>query len=115
MSLIDEAKEKCVMLERVSVSDGRGSGGYTWTEGEEFDACIYLADSLETEIALAKGVKGIYEITIDKSIEIKFNDVFKRISDGRTFRVTSRSDNTTPDSSGLNLRVVRAEDYTAEF
>jgi hypothetical protein len=114
MSLLDEAKEQCVMLDRQSRSDGRGGIIYNWTDGADFSACIYLENSLNQMIAEAQGVKGVYQITVDKAIRLAFNDVFRRVSDGRTFRVTSRDDNETPDSAALNMRVVRAEDYILE-
>lgn len=114
MSLLDEAKEQCVMLDRRSASDGRGGIIYTWTEGAGFSAAIYLENSLNEMIAMSQGVKGVYQITVDRAIRLNFNDVFKRASDGRTFRVTSRDDNETPASASLDMRVVRAEEYTLE-
>lgn len=114
MSLLEEAEEKCVMLDRKSKSDGRGGIIYDWTEGADFSACIYLENSLDQMVAEAQGVKGVYQITVDRAVRLSFNDIFKRLSDGRVFRVTSRDDNATPASAGLNMRVVRAEDYTLE-
>lgn len=114
MSLLDEAKENCVMLDRKSSSDGRGGIVYDWKEGAEFQACIYLENSLTQKIAEAQGVKGLYQITVDRAVRLGFNDVFKRTADGQVFRVTSRDDNETPASASLNMRVVSAEEYKLE-
>jgi hypothetical protein len=63
------------------------------------------------------GVKGLYQITTDKSIRLRYHDVFKRLADPVNgddeiiLRVTSKDDNSTPNSSLLNQRVVNAEEY----
>ena len=40
MSLIDEMKEPCTMLDRVTVSDGMGGFTQQWQDGATFDAAI---------------------------------------------------------------------------
>lgn len=114
MSLLDEyIKEtgKCVMLDRTSRPDGRGGIIYEYVEGAEFDAAIYITNSLETEQAEKQGVTGIYQVTVPKTVRLEFHTVFKRRNDGKTFRVTSKDESHTPTSSSLNMRVVRAEEY----
>ena len=115
MSLLDEYMAdtgKCVMLDRVSVSDGRGGTIYTYKDGAEFDAAIYLSASLETEKAEKQGVTGIYQVTASRNVRMEYHTVFRRVSDGQTFRVTSKDESKSPASSSLNMRVVRAEEYT---
>lgn len=111
MSLLDEAMENCIMLDRISRSDGRGGTIYRWEPGAEFSAAIYLENSVSEQLAEAQGVKGIYQVTVNKSVRLDFHDVFKRVSDNKILRVTSKDDNATPESASLNMRVVMAEEY----
>ena len=114
MSLLDEyinETGKCVMLDRTSRPDGRGGIIYEYVDGAEFDAAIYLSNSLETEKAEKQGVTGIYQVTVSKTVRLEYHTVFKRVNDGKTFRVTSKDDSHTPASSALDMRVVRAEEY----
>ncbi len=112
MSLLEEAKEGCIKLIRASSTDNRGGTDESWIDGEKFMASIYLDNSLQSQMAEIKGVKGIYQIIVKKDIRLPFNSVFRRIKDSHVFRVTSKDDCSTPDSAGLNMRVVRAEDYS---
>lgn len=115
MSLLDEYiadTGKCVFLDRITRPDGRGGTIYEYQEGAEFDAAIYLANSLENQIAEKQGVTGLYQVTVGKDIRLEYHTVFKRKSDDQIFRVTSKDESKTPASSSLNMRVVKAEEYT---
>lgn len=114
VSLLDEYVRdtgRCVMLDRVTKPDGRGGIIYSYEEGAEFDAAIYLENSLEQEKAEKQGVTGIYQVTVSRSTRLGYHDVFRRLKDGRTFRVTSKDEKQTPASSVLDMRSVRAEEY----
>jgi hypothetical protein len=114
MSLLDEYIKdtgKCVLLDRKTEPDGRGGIIYTYTEGAEFDAAIYLENSLEEQIAEKQGVSGIYQVTVSRTVRLEYHTIFKRLSDGKTFRVTSKDEKKSPASSSLDMRVVRAEEY----
>lgn len=114
MSLLDEyMKEtgKCAFMDRRTYPDGRGGTIYRYEEGAQFDAAIYLSNSLEDITAEKQGVTGLYQITVKKDTRLEYHTVFKRLSDGKTFRVTSKDDTRTPGSATLNMRVVRAEEY----
>ena len=116
MSLIDEYIEMtggCVMLDRQTVSDGYGGYSIQYVEGAEFDAAITLDSSIQAKIAEQQGVTGLYTVTTSKALNLQYHDVFKRVRDGKIFRVTTDGDdNATPASAGLNMRQVRAEEYT---
>ena len=93
MSLLQDAMTKCQFLNRRRVSDGEGGTVTEWTEGEMFDAAIVLDSSMQARIAQVQ--------------------VFKRLSDGKIFRVTSDGDDkATPPSTRLNMRQVSAEEWT---
>lgn len=114
MSLLDEYMAetgKCQLLDRTSRSDGRGGIVYVYTPGAEFEAAIFMENSLETEQAEKQGVTGLYQVTVKKPMRLEYHTVFKRLSDGKTFRITSKDASTPPNSSTLNMRVVRAEEY----
>lgn len=113
MSLLDDYMENCVMIDKTTVSDGRGGFDYAFVEGAEFQAAITLDNSIQAKIAEQQGVTGIYSVTTQKSINLQYHDIFRRSSDGKVFRVTSDGDdNKTPASATLNMRQVSAEEYT---
>lgn len=113
MSLLDDYMENCVMIDKTSVSDGRGGFDYAFVEGAEFQAAITLDNSIQAKIAEQQGVTGIYSVTTQKSINLQYHDIFRRSSDSKVFRVTSDGDDKkTPPSATLNMRQVSAEEYT---
>lgn len=112
MSLLSEAMENCRMLDKRTSSDGYGGYITSWVDGAEFQAAIVLDSSMEARIAEKQGVTALYTITTAKSINLQYHDVFKRLRDGKIFRVTSDGDDKhTPNSAGLNMRQVSAEEW----
>lgn len=112
MSLLSEAMESCVMLDRITQPDGYGGVQKTWQEGAEIQAAIVYSTSMESRIASVQGVTSMYTITTEKNINLQYHDVLKRLRDGKIFRVTSDGDdNKTPASASLNMRQVTAEEY----
>ena len=113
MSLLSEAMENCILLNKSSVPDGYGGRRDIWQESDfDFDAAIVFDTSLEARRAEKEGVTSLYTITTEKSIKLEYHDVFKRISDNKIFRVTSDGDDKyTPASATLNMRQVTAEEW----
>ena len=112
MSLYESAMEKCIMMDKVTSTDDRGSIITTWRDGAEFDAAISYQGSALMKIAEALGEKSTYRVTTFKNIYLPPLSVFRRVGDNSILRVTKESkDNITPSSAGLNMRVVEAEDY----
>lgn len=115
--LFKEALQECVMLNRAVIDSPYGGTTETYTEGAHFYASVYLSNSLEMQRAEKEGVRGVYQITTDKSMRLGYHDVFKRLEDTVNgddeiiLRVTSKDDNSTPKSSLLDQRVVNAEEY----
>lgn len=113
MSLLEESMETCYMLDKITTKDGYGGFNVEWVPGAEFKAAVVLDNSINAQIAMSDGVTGVYTVTTNKMINLQFHDVFKRISDGKTFRVkTDGDDKKTPNSATLNMRVVRAEEWS---
>lgn len=113
MSLLKNAMDPCVMMDKTTVSDGYGGYIATWAEGAEFAAAVVLDNSMQARIGESQGVTGLYTVTTTKSINLQYHDVFKRVEDGKIFRVTSDGDDRkTPDSAILNMRQVSAEEWS---
>lgn len=112
MSLLSEFMTPCVMLDRITTADGYGGYVPAWEEGAPFNAAIVLDTSMQARTAEKQGVTALYTITTEKAMNLQYHDVFKRLTDGKIFRVTSDGDDKkTPDSASLNMRQVTAEEY----
>jgi hypothetical protein len=112
MSLIDDFKEPCVLMEKTRVPDGAGGFEVAWAEGTEFLAAIVLNSSMEAKIAEAQGVTSLYTVTTEKNAVLSYHDVFRRKSDGQTFRVTSNgADKQTPGVATFQFSQVSAEKW----
>ena len=110
MSLIDSMKEDCVMVDKRSVPDGIGGFMYQWEDGAHFQAAIVKDRTMEARIAEKQGVTEIYTVTVSKTLPLEYHDVFKRLSDGAIFRVTSNvTDSKTPKVASFQFGQVTAE------
>lgn len=113
MSLLDEAMDTCVILDKKTVADGYGGYTQAYVEGVEIKAAIVVNNSVESLIAQKQGVTAIYTITTNKNLNLQYHDVIKRLRDGKIFRVKSDGDDkATPKSANLNMRQVTAEEWT---
>lgn len=113
MSLLDQAMDNCIYLNKVKTPDGYGGYRDTYTEGVSFKAAIVFDTSMEARVGEKQGVTSFYTVTTGKNIGLEYHDVFKRARDGKIFRVTSDGDDKyTPDSASLNMRQVSAEEFT---
>lgn len=113
MSLLLDAMEKCVMLNKTTVPDGYGGRDDVWQESDfEFGAAIVFDTSIEARRAEAEGVRSLYTVTTERKITLEYHEVFKRLKDGKIFRVTSDGDDKyTPKSATLDMRQVTAEEW----
>lgn len=113
MSLLDEAYEDYVLLNKTVIDDGYG--GYTtqWTDGVTIKGAMVFNSSLEARVAESQGVTSVYTLTTKKNITLAYHDVLRRVRDGKIFRVTSDGDDKfTPQSASLNMRQVSCEEWT---
>lgn len=113
MSLLTDAMEECILLNKSSVPDGYGGRMDIWSESDVgFSAAIVFDTSIQARVAEAEGVHSLYTVTVEKSMHLEFHDVFKRLKDGKIFRVTSDGDDKfTPVSATLNMLQVTAEEW----
>lgn len=111
MSLLESAFEKCVFIDKKHTDDGEGGYDVEWIEGARFGAAIVLDRSIRAQVAQSQGVTGVYTVTVSRDVRLGFHEVFKRLSDGKIFRVTSKDDDETPQSSAINARTFNAEEW----
>ena len=112
MSLLTDAMEDCVLMDKTTQADGYGGYNTVYVPGAELKAAIVLNTSMEAKIAEKQGVTALYTITTGRGINLQYHDVLKRVRDGKIFRVTSDGDDKyTPNSATLDMRQVSAESY----
>ena len=111
MSLLSEAKETCVFMNKNKQNDGYGGYVNTWTTGAEFQAAITFDSSMQARVAEKQGVTSMYTVTTLRDLTLEYNDYFMRERDHKYFRVTSDGDDRfTPNTASLDLRQVTAEE-----
>ena len=112
MSLLSNAMEKCVFLDKRRVNDPEGGYKTKWEEGAEFDAAIVFDNSMEALTAEKAGVASRYTVSVPKGIQLEYHDVFKRQRDNKIFRVTSDGDDVqTPNVASFQIAQVSAEEF----
>ena len=111
--LFDAFMETCIEMKKTRVDDAVGGYRIEWTEGVEFQAAVNKDRSLQARIAEKEGVTEVYTVTTPKGVGLDFHEVFKRKSDGATFRVTSNAkDSETPKTASFSFEQVTAERWT---
>mgnify|MGYP003623827342 FL=1 len=109
-SPLDHA-QACTMLVKKIISDGMGGYHTVWEDGAEFPCLIGKSGSVDQLIAQQAGNAGVFQITVEKTVPIDFNDVF-RGENGRIYRVTQDpDDNPAPDEATFDVKVGQAESY----
>lgn len=112
MSLLSQAMEDVVLLEKKRVPDGEGGFVTEWADGVQFKAAITFDSSLQAKVAEKQGVTSLYTITTPKNAMLQYHDVLKRLRDGKVFRVTSDGDDViTPPSASFQFAQVTAEEW----
>lgn len=112
MSLLDDALETCVIMDKTTQPDGYGGYIPTYTDGAQFKAAIVFDASMEARVADKQGVTSLYTVTTSRALTLEYHDVFRRLRDGKVFRVTSDGDDKyTPASTALDMRQVTAEEF----
>ena len=113
MSLLKEFFTACQFITPMRTDDGLGGSQTVFINGSLFDAAIRKDNSVPAKIAQKQGVTDVYTITTRRDLNLQFHEVFRRLSDGKIFRVTSNGDDDkTPQSAGLDMRQVAAEEWT---
>lgn len=113
MSLLQEYMEPCQLIEKKRVPDGEGGFITSWTDGAEFKAAVVCDTSMQARTAEKQGVTSLYTVTCEPNAKLEYHDVFRRLSDGKIFRVTSDWDDVqTPKRATFQFSQVTAEEFT---
>lgn len=112
MSLLDEAMESFVILNKSVIDDGYGGVETIWSDGATIKGAMMFDSSAQMKTAMAAGSTAAYTFTVGKHINLDFHTVLRRESDGAIFRlVTNSDDKKTPNSSSLDMRQYSAEEW----
>lgn len=115
MSLLSNAYEGVVLMDKRRQPDGEGGWITEWLESVEIQAAITFDTSMESRIAEKQGVSSRYTVTTPKSAKLEYHDVIKRKRDGKIFRITSDGDDkVTPSSASFQFAQVTAEEWVLE-
>ena len=110
MGLIDCMMVPCVFMLPERTPDGSGGYRTKWTEGEHIKAAIIRDTSTEARIADTAGTVEMYTITVSRSVHLAYHAVIKRLSDGKTFRITSdNAEMMAPACTALDIAQSTAE------
>lgn len=110
MTLLDSMRDPCVMMDKRTVSDGISGFTTVWTEGAAFNANIIKNNSNEAVVGQQQGMNELFTVSVDKTISLDYHDVFKRVSDGQTFRLTSSTlDSAAPERSTIPIAKATCE------
>lgn len=112
MSLIDTFRSPCVMRKITKEPDGEGGFDVMWADGKTFSPAIVKDKQTDAVIADREGVDSTYTITLDITHSLPYHSVFKRKSDGKTFRVVSdEADTKTPACASFQFKQVQAVEW----
>lgn len=110
MALFEYFMETCIRIDKKTVDDGQGGYETEWMEGARFRAAVIKNKTLAARVAEKEGVTEVYTITTEPGVKLDYHDVFKRLSDGLIFRVTSNTrDSETPEVASFAFEQVNAE------
>ena len=90
MSLLDDFSHSCIIMDKLTKPDGEGGYATEWSDGAEFANYVALDSSLEARQAEAQGVTSVYTGIVRKDVPIEYGSVYKDVTTGAYFRVTSR-------------------------
>jgi hypothetical protein len=108
MSLLDDFSHSCIIMDKLTKPDGEGGYATEWREGAEFANYVALDSSLE-----AQGVASVYTGIVRKDVPIEYGSVYKDVTTGAYFRVTSRpEEKQAPASASPMLNGLKS--FTAE-
>ena len=100
------------ILNKTTEDDDYGGFREYYSIGAAFDGVLVLDNSIEAQRAEKEGVTGLYTLTVEKKYRLPWHTVIAKSGDmSQTYRVTTKDDNSTPDTTALNLRTVNVEEY----
>ena len=102
--------EECVFLNKTHTDDAFGGYKPAYADGVHFMAAIGKDRSPVVKVAEKEGLAEAFTVVVNQGFQLDFHDVFRRVSDGSVFRVTSRAkDSVAHKASTVKIAVVSAE------
>lgn len=115
MSLLSKAFESCRMLDKCAGKGIDGSKHMRYEPGKGFSCALVYEKSSGKKIGYANDVLDSYTVYLPLETTLNYHDVFMRLSDNKTFRITSNgSDKKPPEGAGIRYRTVTAEAFNCE-
>lgn len=112
MSLMDEFNADCVLLVKTRQDDPVGGYKTVWTDGVHFTASWEFESAPEITVAEQQGVARVYNIYVDKTLDLDYHEAFRRNDNGQIYRVVNPgTDRVTPSFSTLNKRLIGVEKW----
>ena len=71
MSLLDDAFEECLIVDKTTTADGYGGVVTNYTDGAAIQAAIVFDNSLAARTASVQGVKDLYTVTTRKTVVLQ--------------------------------------------
>lgn len=106
--LFRDMAEPCATLLRTAEADSEGGFHTVWEQGGVFAAALVYNGSAEADTADKRSAQSAWTVTSDRPL--LYHEVFKRLSDGKTFRATSSSrDGQTPGVASFQFFQCTAE------
>lgn len=112
MSLLDQAYEPFVMIDKRSVSDGEGGYFTDYVDGAEISVAVTNENTSLTRIAEALTEKVEYRVITKRNVKFNQDDLIKRLSDGQVFRIYYKNTKETPKSAGLDMKETFAQEWS---
>lgn len=110
MALFENFMKPCRMIDKRTIADDQGGFRTEWTDGAPFQAAVIKDRELAARVAEKEGVTAVYTVTTESGTKLKYHDVFKRLSDGAVFRITTNAkDGETPEMASFAFEQVNAE------
>lgn len=109
MRLYERMATPCTVMVRREVDDGEG--GRTpgpWQAGQRFTAALVLDSASVVDAAGKQGQAQMWTVTTGH--RLAFHEVFRRVDDGATFRVTSGL-GCAPEAASFGFYQYRAETW----
>ena len=113
MSLLDQYTHECVTLTKTRSDDPLGGYLTVWVNGVTFTAAWEYNSAPEITVAEQQGVSRVYNIYVPVDLQLDYHEVFRRVDNGQTYRVTNPgTDRMTPKTSRIKRRLIEVEKWS---
>ena len=100
------------MIDKKNETGGLGGFKTSLVEGASFKGSVVTKATTEQRQAETQIGQATYTVTVPYNVKLEYNNLFKRVEDGKIFRVTSDSvDVKTPSVATFSFNQVTAEEY----